>query len=89
MPRISKRWSKPYNILGIKDSNTSRQNIILAGGQVSSITWTSSRWNEVKGVVDDIKSSRARRVFLNMNTVDIPEEVKVLKVIRHICWETS
>jgi hypothetical protein len=25
------RWSNPHNILSIKDSNTSRQNIIQAG----------------------------------------------------------
>jgi hypothetical protein len=31
MPRISKRWSNPHNILSIKDSNASRQNIIQAG----------------------------------------------------------
>jgi hypothetical protein len=30
------------------------------------------------------KSSRAKGVFLIMNLVDISEEVKVLKVIRHI-----
>jgi hypothetical protein len=34
-----------------------------------------------QGVVDDNKSSRARGVFHIMNTVDISEEVKVLKVI--------
>jgi hypothetical protein len=31
MPGISKRWSNPHNILDIRDSNTSRQNIIQAG----------------------------------------------------------
>jgi hypothetical protein len=43
MPRISKRWSNPHNILGIKGSNAARQNIIQAGQQVASITWTSLR----------------------------------------------
>jgi hypothetical protein len=55
IPRISKRWSNPHNILDRKDGNTSRQNTTLAGEQVVFIMWTSSRWKEVKGVVDDNK----------------------------------
>ena len=89
IPRISKRWSNPHNILDIKDSNTSRQNTTLAGEQVVFIMWTSSRWKEVKGVVDDNKNHRGQGVFLIMNIVDISEEVKVLKVIWHICREVS
>ena len=56
--RISKRWSNPHNILDRKESNTSRQNTTLAGEQVVFIMWTSSRWKEVKGVVDDNKNHR-------------------------------
>ena len=41
IPRISKRWSNPHNILDRKDSNTSRQNTTLAGEQVVFIMWTS------------------------------------------------
>ena len=60
IPRISKRWSNPHNILDRKDSNTSRQNTTLAGEQVVFIMWTSSRWKEVKGVVDDNKNHRGQ-----------------------------
>ena len=35
------------------------------------------------------KTSRAKRIFLIVNTIDISEEVKVLKVIRHIFQEVS
>ena len=42
IPRLSKRWSNPHNILDRKDSDTSRQNTTLVREQVVFIMWTSS-----------------------------------------------
>ena len=60
LPRISKRWGNPHNILDIKDINNSRQNTTLPGEQVAIIMWTSSRWKEVKGVADDNKNHQGQ-----------------------------
>ena len=60
IPRISKRWSNPHNILDIKDSNTLRQNTTLAGEQVVFIMLTSSQWKEVKGGVDGNKNHQGQ-----------------------------
>ena len=60
IPRISKRWSNPHNILDIKDSDTSRQNTTLAGEQVVFMMWTSPRRKVVKGVADDNKNIKGK-----------------------------
>ena len=60
IPRIFKRWSNPHKILDSKDSNTTRQNTTVAEGQVVFIMWKSSRWKEVKGVVNDNKNHRGQ-----------------------------
>ena len=56
IPRISKRWSNPHNILDIKDSNTSRQNTTLAGYQVVFIM----------GQVSDEKKSRVLSMIIKI-----------------------
>ena len=82
IPRISKRWSNPHNILDIKDSNTSRQNTKLAGEQVVFIMWTSSRWKEGKDVVDGNSNYQGMSMVLTiMNSIDILEGVKMLMII--------
>ena len=80
--RILKRWSNPHNILDRKDSNTSRQNTTLAGEQVVFIMWTSSRWKEVKGVVDDNKNHRGQGGYFSSWTQLISQE-------KSKCWRWS
>ena len=89
IPWISKRWSNPHMILDRKDSNTSRQNTTLAGEHVVFIRWTSLRWKEVKGVVDDNKNHRGQGWYFSSWIQLISWMSSECWWSQHLCRESS